>query len=142
MESNFICDVCGKSFKRKSHLTRHVRSHGALEHMCKSCPKTFRTNAYLSEHVKTHETKNTSYKCKLCEATFLTKGGVKKHEKTKHEEKTHICKYCNSKFARNYVKNSHELKCSKNLVKPKTIPKHRINQWYEIKIMYLTLVHF
>ena len=81
---------------------------------------------------------------------------MKKHEQTKHEEKAHSCKYCNSKFARNYVKNSHELKCENNRVKPKKIPNinlfnveedksknvKNIVHWYEIKIMYVPFVHF
>ena len=48
----FSCDVCGKAFKHKHHLTEHKRLHsGEKPFQCKKCLKRFSHSGSYSQHI-------------------------------------------------------------------------------------------
>ena len=63
-EKPFVCTVCNKTYREKSHLTRHQRSHSdnTRPFRCEVCDKSFANNFYLTQHTLTHS----GYKRLLC----------------------------------------------------------------------------
>ena len=47
-----LCNMCGKGFKHKHHLTEHYRLHtGEKPYQCKSCGKRFSHSGSYSQHI-------------------------------------------------------------------------------------------
>ncbi|XP_058066770.1 zinc finger protein 62-like isoform X2 [Anopheles bellator] len=67
-ENFFMCDICAKSFKKKSDYNIHKRRVHLKEYIsveCKICKKWLKDVTYLNVHIrKCHKTKN--YTCDTC----------------------------------------------------------------------------
>ncbi|XP_027871150.1 zinc finger protein 32-like [Xiphophorus couchianus] len=51
----YICDQCGKTFRRKRRLTAHLRSHGVERpYSCVQCGKSFIQKGNLTIHQRVH----------------------------------------------------------------------------------------
>ena len=51
----FQCDFCGRRFKRKEHVTRHLLTHtGESEFSCDVCGRGFSTKKSLVKHINIH----------------------------------------------------------------------------------------
>ena len=52
-EKLYVCSKCGKSFRRKDHLTYHLRTHsGEKLYRCSKCDKAFIHKGNLDAHFK------------------------------------------------------------------------------------------
>ncbi|CAK8686273.1 unnamed protein product [Clavelina lepadiformis] len=52
-EKQFCCKVCDKSFKKKSNLNSHSRTHTREQpYQCRICCKSFSENSVLQRHMK------------------------------------------------------------------------------------------
>lgn len=126
-----ICDYCGKSFKYRTSLVRHVEEHRSVAtFQCPHCDKILKGNLSLKEHIryihdadlikceicgvvrKRHimyshikyvHSNERNFNCPICDATFKTKEKMKRHVKS-HDKKIE-CKICSRKFVA-----PHELK--------------------------------
>lgn len=102
----FSCQApdCGKTFKYKSEMTRHVAIHlDQRPYVCSypGCSKTFKRNDALINHFRVHN-KKAAYDCPVagCKSEFTTKSALRYHL-LKHEgQKTFECGYseCNQTF--------------------------------------------
>jgi len=101
----FHCDTCGKTFKQKTHLTRHVESlHLGIKYPCKLCNYKASQISNLVTHTETvHEKKQ--YTCKICPFEARTRFGVRRHSREEHQgqkgvnKKTLHCQTCGKSFA-------------------------------------------
>jgi len=48
----FKCDVCEKSYYRKDHLVRHIKTHNGIRFNCSVCRLTFTYKTNLIRHEK------------------------------------------------------------------------------------------
>ncbi|KAK8394998.1 hypothetical protein O3P69_006036 [Scylla paramamosain] len=100
----FLCDICGKAFKRQDALKQHHVSHyqnlaqgqqwpgGAIwEHMathseersflCEVCGASFKTRSVQRNHVQTIHRRPRAFTCATCEKKFNTKFALRRHMK-------------------------------------------------------------
>lgn len=84
-ESDFICNICGKSSPSSSALQSHVKYvHEAQRlHQCTFCDKAFKRPITLKEHLTTH-TGDVLYTCPHCPKTFNSRANMHSHRKKKH----------------------------------------------------------
>jgi len=100
---NCLFPGCGKSFKFRSEIKRHLTIHSTKRfYHCSfpGCTKAFKRADALASHAKVHST-TSLFDCyfKDCDAKFTTKSALNYHL-LKHGEKNFVCSFsgCNKAF--------------------------------------------
>lgn len=87
MRRKFHCNHCGKSFKTKSHLQRHILTHtGEKPYVCTKCGSKFNQSSSLRNHMIAIHTKEYPHFCELCQKGFLMPALLHKHLQTSHQK--------------------------------------------------------
>ncbi|XP_025047649.1 zinc finger protein 271-like [Alligator sinensis] len=113
-ERPFHCGRCGNAFRRRSHLTEHLRTHtGEKPYGCSLCAKRFGRRSTLNKHQETHakeqpreatggqptgpgdprprcpqtRSADKAYPCRRCHKSFSTRAYAARHERAHLEEK-------------------------------------------------------
>ncbi|XP_045119882.1 zinc finger protein 652-A-like isoform X2 [Portunus trituberculatus] len=110
----FLCDICGKAFKRQDALKQHHVSHyqnlaqvGPYGFVCHICQKVCRSAAYLKEHMATHSEER-SFLCEVCGASFKTRSVQRNHVQTIHRRpRAFTCVTCDKKFNTKFALRRH-----------------------------------
>uniref|UniRef100_A0A8C7LPF8 Zinc finger protein 236 n=1 Tax=Oncorhynchus mykiss TaxID=8022 RepID=A0A8C7LPF8_ONCMY len=115
-----ICRVCGKAFKRATHLKEHERVHQRGPSLgsqrpkffkCSSCDKAFAKPSQLERHNRTH-TGERPFKCSQCDKAFNQKSALQVHTVKHTGEKPYKCEICSISFTQKsnmklHMKRSH-----------------------------------
>ncbi|XP_025045989.2 uncharacterized protein LOC112547605 isoform X2 [Pelodiscus sinensis] len=102
-EKPFPCGLCGRWFRRRSHLNEHLRSHtGEKPFPCRLCTKKFTRRSTLTKHQQTHAQPGLHpaqdrqplrkpprrsppaakpYPCRACHKSFSTQAYARWHER-------------------------------------------------------------
>lgn len=94
------CVICGREFKCKINLSKHMKSHSARRPFkCPQCPKTFRTGYDQRKHSICHD-EGFSYACEICKFKCKSKQALKHHRLRKHDNSEYqfTCDKCSKQF--------------------------------------------
>nr|XP_020859599.1 zinc finger protein 383-like isoform X2 [Phascolarctos cinereus] len=100
-ESSHPCNACGKSFRRRSSLMQHWRSHtGEKPYECNLCGKAYGRYSALSDHKRVH-TGEKPHLCLQCGKAFSHSSVLTQHQRIHTGEKPYECSECGKAFNRN-----------------------------------------
>ncbi|XP_041355863.1 uncharacterized protein LOC121373348 [Gigantopelta aegis] len=129
MRTIHSCEECGKSFRGRSVLQIHLRTHsGEKPFECKSCGKSFRQVAHLTSHmniacvhksIETPATSTRTFPCDKCEKVFMYGHVLKQHLRTHSGERPYICDSCGKGFRQISHLNEHrKVVCGNSRLEP------------------------
>ncbi|KAI8422489.1 hypothetical protein MSG28_006308 [Choristoneura fumiferana] len=95
----YICEICGRGFKRLFNLKSHVSNrHKTYESVkCSHCNKTFKSEFNLQKHLK-YEAKEKLFNCPVCPKKFPTEVTMKNHLFWHSDERPFSCEICGNKY--------------------------------------------
>lgn len=94
----YVCNTCGKTFKRRKILRRHERFHtGEKPYSCSVCSKTFALRKSLRRHARFH-TGERPHVCTKCNKSFRLRENLKAHLRFHSGEKPFSCPTCGKLF--------------------------------------------
>ncbi|KAK6172270.1 hypothetical protein SNE40_015967 [Patella caerulea] len=115
--SPYACDVCGKGYKMKSHLTHHKRvKHLHLEHLiCRFCGIKMQAETLLRKHCQSEHNETKPFKCNHpgCEYKGKRHEFLRRHKQTHQEVYDYTCENCGKTFSQVNGLQSHHRACYK-----------------------------
>ncbi|XP_074841308.1 uncharacterized protein LOC142008164 isoform X2 [Carettochelys insculpta] len=107
-EKPFGCSECGKSFRLKGNLVKHLRSHAKVRpYKCAECEKSFNCKSDLLRHEMIHRGEK-PYKCSECEKSYSRKVYLLNHQRVHTGERPFQCMVCEKSFRQKAVLISHQ----------------------------------
>ena len=110
-KKEYVCEEpnCGKIFKDKTSLKKHIIIHGEKLYICEICKKRFLDNSKLRRHSLVHSGEK-PYSCPICSKKFSLDFNLKTHMRIHSGEKPYACIYpgCFKRFSQSSNLSSHE----------------------------------
>ncbi|KAJ9593316.1 hypothetical protein L9F63_015136, partial [Diploptera punctata] len=98
---HFSCSYCDKTFKYKTAMKIHERSHTEMiaeKIVCEYCGKSFRGKKTLREHYLANHSEVKPYKCDKCDKTYGSMTSLDIHKATHSNETPFLCDLCGKSF--------------------------------------------
>ena len=154
----FMCDYCGRFFKRECFLRHHRKSHTEWQWPCDYCEEKFNSRKRFKSHVAAHHpdkipeieqnTKMAFFKCTVCSKILPQKTVFMDHMSVHNGVKPHKCKFCEKGFSAKSNLRHHEKIhtggkklhckfCSRTYDDPKALEVH-LNRKHKEKLDTLT----
>lgn len=105
---SLACEHCGKVFRRRYHLKRHLVRHakeGAEQYTCPDCLRVFAFPLDLNRHLQVHSKENNGI-CPKCDQVLGSREELDAHMKV--HNKSYACSTCGKKFKVEYALKKHE----------------------------------
>uniref|UniRef100_A0A182QFC4 C2H2-type domain-containing protein n=1 Tax=Anopheles farauti TaxID=69004 RepID=A0A182QFC4_9DIPT len=104
-DGNHICDTCGKVFRTKPAMERHIKEHLGLEVVerlqCEYCKKWFNGKYNLKKHIRfLHKEGGQVFPCDICQHVSPNSRALSNHKQRIHVEEKYECEYCGKRFKR------------------------------------------
>ncbi|XP_072279416.1 uncharacterized protein [Pyxicephalus adspersus] len=97
-QNMFSCTECGKSFIRKSDLSKHQICHKVEKpYLCTECRKSYPRQSALVRHQRSH-TGEKPYSCTECGKCYPSKSALVRHQRSHTGEKLYSCSECGKSF--------------------------------------------
>lgn len=128
--SNLKCNICGKTFVKKTNLKHHLMLHrGEKPWKCHICGWRFVQKCNLKKHIETHS--SGTYKCPHCDIKFASKGAVSGHIDLVHSSK-HNSIILNTEVIVNPEEDEEEIEvpAPEEPAKPKSGQSTPSNNWW------------
>ena len=91
------CDQCEKTFDCKRKMLKHKNRFHSDAAQCEECGKEFKLRYLLRRHVLMyHKNEIGSFPCEACGLIFDRKDKVQRHQQSKHNKRT--CELCGESF--------------------------------------------
>ncbi|XP_059833266.1 zinc finger protein 711 isoform X2 [Hypanus sabinus] len=141
----YPCHICGKKFKSRGFLKRHMKNHpeqsAKKKYQCTDCDYTTNKKASFHNHLESHKLINKgekAYECNEYGKRFTQAGTLAAHKLVNREKETkmHKCKFCDYETAEQGLLNRHLLavhsknfphicvECGKGFRHPSELKKH------------------
>ncbi|XP_048864963.1 uncharacterized protein LOC125739174 isoform X1 [Brienomyrus brachyistius] len=109
-ERPFQCSQCKKSFQNSWDLTRHRRTHtGERPFQCSQCGKSFTQLGSLRMHHKQKHKKEWPFHCSLCDRNYQFSSDLARHKQTHAVKRPHKCALCDKTYSRASDVRRHQL---------------------------------
>ncbi|CAG9123177.1 unnamed protein product [Plutella xylostella] len=94
------CSICGKVFKKTSHLKRHELTHDVNRpYKCCLCKKAFVKESDLLSHLDKHKGISSGpFRCAICSKEFTHKSALTTHIKIHTGDRPYLCPTCGKRF--------------------------------------------
>uniref|UniRef100_A0A182PN80 Transcription factor grauzone n=1 Tax=Anopheles epiroticus TaxID=199890 RepID=A0A182PN80_9DIPT len=111
-DANQICATCGKMFRTKAAMFRHIKEHMGLEPIermkCEYCQKWFNGKYNLNKHVRfLHNEQGQVFRCDICGHESPNSRALSYHKQRVHVEERFECEYCGKRFKRKLYLREH-----------------------------------
>ncbi|KAJ1721339.1 Transcription factor IIIA [Coemansia erecta] len=109
----YHCAKCSQSFGKWSELQAHRREHGPKWHACDVCGKEFKRRHMLGRHLLTHDPERPMFCCSFdeCSRFYLDENSLDMHVRAVHdgERKRYACESegCGKSFAYRHTLRRH-----------------------------------
>lgn len=95
--NGYLCNVCNKPFKTKSHVKYHSFCDGQKPLQCEKCDKGFVSKYHLEVHLLVHSN-NKPFTCDICSKSFTCLNKLNRHKLVHSQSKPYVCQQCGKSF--------------------------------------------
>ena len=107
----YTCNICGKTFRRKSEMIIHIKRHKETKsYSCSQCSRKFAVSYDLTQHIRNVHGEEKPYECDICKTKFRTISFLKSHIGSSHIGLKYPCTICAKVFCTSHARQRHALK--------------------------------